>query len=149
MILGINRKMINVSTPTVVTAQHRPDDFYSVCRDPTQTRIALQKPADRLPIVTFGNVETLDPVPQLDSGIVIVDAKFTSLNLHCGEILAVDLLVCDLLFGVTRVVARIDVIDLERTFAVDLDYRVASGPLRVMRHVGRQNDVTAGRHLLH
>src|SRR6266513_1799420 len=78
----IDRQMIDVSAPSIMTTEHHPDDRRSICRDETQARIAREKLRDAFPIVAFRDLDAFDPVPQLNRGRVILDRKFPRLNFH-------------------------------------------------------------------
>jgi hypothetical protein len=72
--------VINVSAPSIVTAQDRADDCRSSCRDSTQSGISIEKSANRFPIVAFRNIEPFDLFPELDRHIVIADRKYSCLD---------------------------------------------------------------------
>src|SRR5689334_812927 len=80
--------MIDVSAPSIVSAEDCADDFVSIRSDPTQLRIPLEKALDCLAVVTFRYIKPVDPIPKFDRSTVIFDAKVACLNLHCPEILA-------------------------------------------------------------
>jgi hypothetical protein len=68
-----------------MAAQGSADDFSLIGRNSTQSRVPLEKSPDRLAIVPLRNVETFDAIPQFNRGVIVVDAKFVRLNLHCAE----------------------------------------------------------------
>ena len=70
--------MINVSAAPVVTAHHHANNCRPVDRDSAQPRIADYKLSDAFFIVTLGNLQTFDSLPELKRRLVIVDGEFPS-----------------------------------------------------------------------
>src|SRR5258705_7356162 len=73
--------MINVSAASVVTAHCDPNNRRSVNCHPAQPRIARYKLSDAFFIVTLGNLQAFDSLPELKRRVVIVDRKFSSNDL--------------------------------------------------------------------
>ena len=55
--------MINVSASSIVSAKRDSDNLGSICRDPTQTRIAPEKSRDTFPIIALRDLDTFHPFP--------------------------------------------------------------------------------------
>jgi len=70
--------MINVPTSSIMTTQRDTNDCGSIRRHSAQSRIALQKLSNALPIIALGDFDTFNPVPDTKRRIVIVDGKFPS-----------------------------------------------------------------------
>jgi hypothetical protein len=79
-------EMINMSAPPIMAAQRHTHDRQSIGCDPTQSRIPGKKPRNAFFVIAFRNLEPLNPLPQLNRVVVIVDRKFSRPNrvLHAG-----------------------------------------------------------------
>ena len=55
--------MINIPAPPVVTAQCDTNNRSAVGRDLAQPRVPRKKVGNTFPVITLGNLETLDSLP--------------------------------------------------------------------------------------
>jgi hypothetical protein len=77
LVSGINRQMINISAASVVTAQCNANNRSVVGRYSAEPRVALEKVGHTFSVITLGNLETLNPLPQLKRRLVISNGKFS------------------------------------------------------------------------
>jgi hypothetical protein len=77
LVARINCEMINISAASVVTAQGDANNRSAIGRYSAQPRIAREKVGNAFPVITLGNFETLNPLPQLKRGVVIANGKFS------------------------------------------------------------------------
>jgi len=73
--------MINISAAPVVTAQCDANNRSAVGRDSAQCRVTREKVANTFPVITLGNLETLDSLPYLERRVVIADGKFARFDI--------------------------------------------------------------------
>jgi hypothetical protein len=73
--------MVNVSTTSIMPAQHNAYDCRSVDCHPAEAWVACEKLSSAFPIISFGDLETFDASPELKRRIVIGDAKFPGFDL--------------------------------------------------------------------
>jgi hypothetical protein len=77
LVSRINRQMINISAPSVVTAQCDANNRSAIGRHSAQPRVAREKLGNAFPVIPLGNLKTLNPLPQLKRPIVIANGKFS------------------------------------------------------------------------
>jgi hypothetical protein len=77
----INRQMINISAPTVVTAQYDTNNRSAVSRHSAQSRVAREKVGNAFPVIALGNLETLNPLPQFERRTEIPNGKFSRFDI--------------------------------------------------------------------
>src|SRR5207302_11064966 len=68
--------MINISATSVVTAQCDANNCSAIGCHSAEPRVAGEKAGNAFPVIALGNLETLDPLPQLQRTVVIADGKF-------------------------------------------------------------------------
>jgi hypothetical protein len=73
LIRRINSQVINMSAAPIMTAKTNADHGSSIRRHTAQSWIARQKLSDAFSVVTFGDLETFDALPQMESRVVITD----------------------------------------------------------------------------
>jgi hypothetical protein len=80
LVSRINRQMVYISAASVVTAQCDANNRSAIGRHSAQPWVARKKVGNAFPVITLGNLETLNPLPQLKRGVVIVNGKFSRFN---------------------------------------------------------------------
>jgi len=69
--------MVNISAPSVVTAQGNANNRRAIGRHSAQSRVPREKVGNAFSVITLGNLETLSPLPQLKRRVVIANGKFS------------------------------------------------------------------------
>jgi hypothetical protein len=69
-----------------VTAQCDANNRSAIGRDSAQSPVTREKVGNTFPVITLGNLETLDALPQLKRRVVIADGKFARFDVvaHSG-----------------------------------------------------------------
>jgi hypothetical protein len=92
LVSRLNGQMINISAASVVTAQCDANNRRAIDRHSAQPRVAREKVRNAFPVITFGNLETLNPLPQLKRRVVIANGKFSRFDvvahLRSGHVVA-------------------------------------------------------------
>jgi hypothetical protein len=60
-----------------VTAQCDANNRSAIGRHSAEPRVVREKVGNAFPVITLGNLETLNPLPQLKRGVVIANGKFS------------------------------------------------------------------------
>jgi hypothetical protein len=64
-----------------MTAQCDANNRSAVGRDSAQPRVTREKVGNTFPVITLGNLETLDSLPQLKRRVVIANGKFACFDI--------------------------------------------------------------------
>jgi hypothetical protein len=81
LISRIDRQMINVSAASIVTAQRDANNRRPIGCYAAQTRIPPEKLSDAFFVISLRDLDTFHPLPQFNRRVVIVDRKFSGIDL--------------------------------------------------------------------